>query len=129
MTLHSITFYLQYFFDGKQFSLLMLTLFILASCTLRSDGRMLNDPAFHNFLFTVFFLWKTIFIVNVDIVHFSQLYPAFGWKDAEWLCSQWDGPTAIKVLVKKFVEGRILFHRAFVADWHFIAACQVNWPF
>jgi len=26
----------------------------------------------------------------------SQLYPAFGWKDAEWLCSQWQGPKAIK---------------------------------
>ena len=28
---------------------------------------------------------------------FSQLYPAFGWEDAEWLCSAWDGPVAIKV--------------------------------
>jgi len=26
----------------------------------------------------------------------SQLYPAFGWEDAEWLCSAWDGPVAIK---------------------------------
>lgn len=26
----------------------------------------------------------------------SQIYPAFSWKDAEWLCSQWEGPKAIK---------------------------------
>jgi len=26
----------------------------------------------------------------------SQLYPAFNWDDAAWLCSQWDGPKALK---------------------------------
>jgi len=26
----------------------------------------------------------------------SQIYPAFNWKDAEWLCSEWSGPKAIK---------------------------------
>ena len=28
---------------------------------------------------------------------FSQIYPAFSWKDAEWLCGEWSGPKAIKV--------------------------------
>ena len=27
----------------------------------------------------------------------EQIDPAFDWKDAEWLCSEWDGPVAIKV--------------------------------
>merc|ERR1719382_2057393 len=26
----------------------------------------------------------------------AQIYPAFSWKDAEWLCSEWQGPRAIK---------------------------------
>ena len=26
----------------------------------------------------------------------EQIDPAFDWKDAEWLCSEWDGPVAIK---------------------------------
>ena len=26
----------------------------------------------------------------------AQIYPAFSWRDAEWLCSEWDGPRAIK---------------------------------
>jgi len=26
----------------------------------------------------------------------EQLDPAFSWQDAEWLCSEWDGPVAIK---------------------------------
>ena len=26
----------------------------------------------------------------------AQVSPAFSWQDAEWLCSEWDGPTAIK---------------------------------
>jgi len=26
----------------------------------------------------------------------AQIYPAFSWKDAEWLCSEWKGPRAIK---------------------------------
>ena len=30
----------------------------------------------------------------------AQLNPAFDWKDAEWLCSEWDGPVAIKGVVR-----------------------------
>ena len=30
----------------------------------------------------------------------SQLAPDFDWKDAEWLCQEWDGPVAIKGVVR-----------------------------
>ena len=30
----------------------------------------------------------------------EQIDPTFDWKDAEWLCAEWDGPVAIKGVVR-----------------------------
>lgn len=46
----------------------------------------------------------------------SQINPAFNWEDAEWLMKEWDGPAALKGVVRPDDAQRALKVIVFVLD-------------